>query len=291
MKTFSNNTKAIVFMIASMFAFATTDTLIKVVAGGVSPAQTMFFLTLGGLVVFAGIALYQGESVWDKRAISKVLIIRYIAEITGLVSMVLALALVPLSTIGAIIQSVPLLVTFGAVLFLREQVSWRRWTSIIVGFLGVLLIIQPGADSFEPAVLLAFSAAVALSVRDLTTRVTPPNMSSASLACYTMIATIPVPLIWMLMLGESFVPPSAHIISLIGMVAFGAIGYLLIIASVRAAEVSIVSPYRYSRLIFLMAFGIIIFDERPGFWVLIGAALIVASGIYMMWRERLAKAQ
>lgn len=291
MKTFSNNTKAIVFMIASMFAFATTDTLIKVVAGGVSPAQTMFFLTLGGLIVFAAIALYQGESVWDKRAISKVLIIRYVAEITGLVSMVLALALVPLSTIGAIIQSVPLLVTFGAVLFLQERVSWRRWTSIIVGFLGVLLIIQPGADSFEPVVLLAFTAAVALSVRDLTTRVTPPNMSSSSLACYTMVATIPVPLIWMLMLGESFVPPSAHILSLIGMVAFGAIGYLLIIASVRAAEVSVVSPYRYSRLIFLMAFGIIIFDERPGFWVLIGAALIVASGIYMMWRERLAKAQ
>jgi drug/metabolite transporter (DMT)-like permease len=287
----NNNTKAIVFMIVSMFAFATTDTLIKVVAGGVSPAQTMFFLTLGGLIVFASIALYQGESVWDKRAISKVLIIRYVAEITGLVSMVLALALVPLSTIGAIIQSVPLLVTFGAVLFLQERVSWRRWTSIVVGFLGVLLIIQPGAQSFEPAVLLAFTAAIALSVRDLTTRVTPPNMSSASLACYTMIATIPVPLIWMLMLGESFVPPSAHIFSLIGMVAFGAIGYLLIIASVRAAEVSVVSPYRYSRLIFLMAFGIIIFDERPGFWVLIGAALIVASGIYMMWRERLAKAQ
>lgn len=287
----NNNTKAIVFMIASMFAFATTDTLIKVVAGGVSPAQTMFFLTLGGLVVFAAIALYQGESVWDKRAISKVLIIRYVAEITGLVSMVLALALVPLSTIGAIIQSVPLLVTFGAVLFLQERVSWRRWTSIIVGFLGVLLIIQPGADSFEPAVLLAFTAAVALSVRDLTTRVTPPNMSSASLACYTMVATIPVPVIWLVINGESFVPPSAHILSLIGMVAFGAIGYLLIIASVRAAEVSVVSPYRYSRLIFLMAFGMIIFDERPGFWVLIGAALIVASGIYMMWRERLAKAQ
>ncbi len=287
----NNNTKAIVFMIASMYAFATTDTLIKVVAGGVSPAQTMFFLTLGGLVVFAAIALYQGESVWDKRAISKVLIIRYVAEITGLVSMVLALALVPLSTIGAIIQSVPLLVTFGAVLFLQERVSWRRWTSIIVGFLGVLLIIQPGADSFEPAVLLAFTAAVALSVRDLTTRVTPPNMSSASLACYTMVATIPVPVIWLVINGESFVPPSAHIISLIGMVAFGAIGYLLIIASVRAAEVSVVSPYRYSRLIFLMAFGMIIFDERPGFWVLIGAALIVASGIYMMWRERLAKAQ
>lgn len=285
----NNNTKAIVLMVISMFAFASTDTLIKVAAGAISPAQTIFFLTAGGLIVFASIALYQGDSIWDKRAISKVLIIRYIAEIVGLVSMVLALSLIDLSTIGAIIQSVPLLVTFGAVLLLGERVSWRRWASIIVGFIGVLMIIQPGADAFEPAVLLAFIAAIGLSARDLTTRVTPPTMSSASLACYTMVATIPVPVFWIYLNGESFIPPSEHLFTLIGMVMLGAFGYLLIIASVRAAEVSIVSPYRYSRLIFLMAFGILIFDEKPGFWVLTGATLIVASGIYMMWRERVAK--
>jgi len=168
-------------------------------------------------------------------------------------------------------------------------VSWRRWTSIIVGFIGVLMIIQPGAAEFEPAVLLAFIAAIALSVRDLTTRVTPSDMSSASLACYTVMATIPVPMIWMMVNDESFIPPSAHLLTLIAMVMLGAFGYLLIIASVRAAEVSIVSPYRYSRLIFLMGFGVFLFDEKPEFWVLLGAALIVASGIYMMWRERVVK--
>lgn len=285
----NTKTKAIAFMIVSMFAFAATDTLIKVVSGAVTPAQTIFFLTTGGLIVFASLAIYQGDSIWDKRAISKILIIRYVAEITGLISMVLALSLIELSTIGAIIQSVPLLVTFGAVLWLGEQVSWRRWTSIIIGFIGVLMIIQPGADAFEPAVLLAFIAAIALSVRDLTTRVTPPNMSSASLASYTMLATIPVPVFWMFFNGESFIPPGEHVFALIGMVMLGAIGYLLIIASVRAAEVSVVSPYRYSRLIFLMGFGVLLFDEKPGFWVLLGAALIVASGIYMMWRERVVK--
>lgn len=287
----NKNTKAIAFMIVSMFAFAATDTLIKLVSGAVTPAQTIFFLTTGGFIVFASLATYQGDGIWTKRAISKVLIIRYIAEIIGLISMVLALSLIDLSTIGAIIQSVPLLVTFGAVLWLGERVSWRRWTSIIIGFIGVLLIIQPGADAFEPAVLLAFIAAIALSVRDLTTRVTPPDMSSASLACFTMMATIPVPIVWMMINGESFIPPSEHLFTLIAMVMLGAFGYLLIIASVRAAEVSVVSPYRYSRLIFLMGFGVFLFDEKPGFWVLLGAALIVASGIYMMWRERVVKGQ
>ncbi|MEO9460321.1 MAG: DMT family transporter [Lentilitoribacter sp.] len=285
----NNNTKAIAFMVVSMFAFAATDTLIKLVSGAVTPAQTIFFLTTGGFIVFASLATYQGDSIWNKRAISKVLIIRYIAEIIGLISMVLALSLIDLSTIGAIIQSVPLLVTFGAVLWLGERVSWRRWTSIIIGFIGVLMIIQPGAEAFEPTVLLAFIAAIALSVRDLTTRVTPPDMSSASLACYTMMATIPVPIIWMMINGESFIPPNEHLFTLIGMVMLGAFGYFLIIASVRSAEVSVVSPYRYSRLVFLMGFGVLLFDEKPGFWVLLGAALIVASGLYMMWRERVVK--
>ncbi|MEP2978985.1 MAG: DMT family transporter [Lentilitoribacter sp.] len=287
----NKNTKAIAFMVVSMFAFAATDTLIKLVSGAVTPAQTIFFLTTGGLIVFASLATYQGDTIWTKRAVSKVLIIRYIAEIIGLISMVLALSLIELSTIGAIIQSVPLLVTFGAVLWLGERVSWRRWTSIIAGFVGVLMIIQPGADAFEPAVLLAFIAAVALSVRDLTTRVTPPDMSSASLACYTMMATIPVPVIWIMINGESFIPPNEHLLALIAMVMLGAFGYFLIIASVRSAEVSVVSPYRYSRLIFLMGFGVLLFDEKPGFWVLMGAALIVVSGIYMMWRERVVKGQ
>lgn len=276
-------------MIVSMLAFAITDTFIKLAASSISPPQAMFFLTFGALIVFASMTLYQKDKIWDIRALSPVLLLRYLAEITGLIGMILALANIPLSTVGAIVQSVPLLVTLGAVLALGERVSWRRWTSIVVGFIGVLMIIQPGGQDFEPAVLWAVLAAIGLSVRDLTTRVTPKNMSSASLATYTMAATVPFAALWLISSGESFIPQNKDWYIVLLMVSFGAFGYMILIASVRMAEVSIVSPYRYTRLIFLLIFGVFVFEERPNIIVLLGAALIVISGIYMMWRERVAR--
>ena len=156
-------------MTVAMFCFAMTDTLIKYNAGTISSPLVMFFLMCGGGIVFSAIALYERKLTFTKDAVSPVLIIRYLAEIAGVIGMVLALANAPLSTVGAIIQSVPLIVTLGAMIFLGERVSWRRWSAILVGFLGVLLIIQPGAQGFSPAVLWAILAAFGLAVRDLTT--------------------------------------------------------------------------------------------------------------------------
>tara|TARA_R110002126_G_scaffold67646_6_gene171238 strand:+ start:4615 stop:5448 length:834 start_codon:yes stop_codon:yes gene_type:complete len=276
-------------MIVSMFAFATTDMFIKLAASSTTPPQVMFFLTVGSFIVFVSIALIQKDKIWDRNALSPVLLLRYFAEVIGMVGMILALRYIPLSTVGAIVQSVPLLVALGAVLTLGERVSWRRWSSIVVGFIGVLLIIQPGADGFELTVLWAVLAAIGLSVRDLTTRLTPPNMSSASLGAYSMIAAISFSVFWLAFSGESFIPQNEDWVIVLPMVSFGAFGYLVLVASVRMAEVSVVTPYRYTRLIFLMVFGVVLFGEKPDAMVLLGAALIVVSGVYMMWRERVVQ--
>lgn len=276
-------------MIVSMFAFATTDTFIKLAASSTRPPQVMFFLTVGSFIVFVSIALIQKDKIWDRNALSPVLLLRYFAEVIGMVGMILALRYIPLSTVGAIVQSVPLLVALGAVLTLGERVSWRRWSSIIVGFIGVLLIIQPGADGFELTVLWAVLAAIGLSVRDLTTWLTPQNMSSASLGAYSMIASISFSVLWLAFSGESFIPQNDDWVIVLPMIGFGAFGYLVLVASVRMAEVSVVTPYRYTRLIFLMAFGVVLFGEKPDAMVLLGAALIVISGVYMMWRERVVQ--
>lgn len=276
-------------MIVSMFAFATTDTFIKLAASSTTPPQVMFFLTVGSFIVFVSIALIQKDKIWDRNALSPVLLLRYLAEVIGMVGMILALRYIPLSTVGAIVQSVPLLVALGAVLTLGERVSWRRWSSIVVGFIGVLLIIQPGADGFELTVLWAVLAAIGLSVRDLTTRLTPKNMSSASLGAYSMVAALSFSVLWLAFSGESFIPQDEDWVIVLPMVSFGAFGYLVLVASVRMAEVSVVTPYRYTRLIFLMVFGVVLFDEKPDAMVLLGAALIVVSGVYMMWRERVVQ--
>ena len=285
------STKGILMMIFSMAAFAVADTLVKVMSSSISPAQLLFFLNAGGLIVFATIAALQGERLTDSNAFKPILLLRYLSETSGMAGMVLALTYVPLSTVGAITQATPLLVVVGAVIFLKEKVSWRRWSSIVVGFIGVLMIVQPGGTEFDYAILWAVLAMLSLSVRDLTTRLTPVKMASSSLATYTMLAAVPFATAWVLYNGESLLPTNINWFIVITMIGLGSSGYLLLITSLRMAEVSKVTPFRYARIIFLLILGIVVFDERPGLLVLLGATLIIASGIYIMWREQKLKHQ
>ena len=283
------NVRGIFLMVGSMAAFSIADSLVKVSTTVLSPSQVMFFLISGALIIFATMAILKKDRLIDRRAFSPILWLRYVAEIAGMVGMVMALAKVPISSVGAITQASPMLAAVGAVVFLKEHVGWRRWSSIIVGFIGVLLIVQPGAIEFDFAVLWAVLALVALSIRDLTTRLVPSDMASASLATYTMAAAAPVTVGWVLLNGERLLPEDINWSIIIPMIALGALGYMLLIASIRMAEVSVVMPYRYSRIIFLLLFGVLVFGERPNTLMLTGAVLIIFSGTYMLWREQRVK--
>jgi len=283
--SFEANRRGIALMIASMAMFAIADSLVKVSTRTLSPAQVLFFLLGGALVLFASMAVLKGESLFDRRAFAPVLLIRYVAEIAGMIGMVTALALVPIATVGAITQATPLLAALGAVIFLNEHIGWRRWACIVCGFMGVLLIVKPSAAGFDSSVLWAVLALIALSVRDLTTRMTPPDIPSSSLATFTMAAAAPFALCWVLLRGETLIPNDTNWIVIVPMTVIGAIGYMLLIASTRATDVSVVMPFRFSRVVFLLVLGVLVFDERPDGFMLAGALIVVVSGVYMMHRE------
>ena len=190
------NIRAILLMIGSMSAFSVADTLVKVSTYSMAPSQVMVFLFGGGLIVFTFMAIMRGENLADVRAFKPILLIRYVSEVAGMIGMVMAFASVPISTVGAITQASPLFAVVGAVVFLNEKVGWRRWVSIAVGFVGVLLIVQPGATEFNASVLWAILAVIALAARDLTTRMVPNDMPSASLATFTMVAALPMAVLW-----------------------------------------------------------------------------------------------
>lgn len=284
-----NNGRGIILMIMSMSAFALADTLVKISTSSISPAQVLFYLIGGALIIFALIAKLQNDRFIDRRAFSPILLLRYFTEIAGMLGMVMALANVPISTVGAITQASPILAAVGAVLFLNENVGWRRWCSIIIGFIGVLLIVQPGAVAFDFSVLWAILAMVALSIRDLTTRLIPKDIPSASLATYTMAAAAPFTIAWVFYNGESLLPAQINWFVIIPMIVLGAMGYMFLIYAIRLAQVSVVMPFRYSRIIFLLVLGVLVFNEKPDTLMLIGASLIIGSGTYMMWREQLMK--
>ena len=289
MLTNKNNAKGIVLMLSSMAAFALGDTFVKTSGSFLSPAQIMFFLISGGLILFVLIAVAKGENLKEPRAFAPVLLLRYCTEMIGLLGMIMALTSVPLSIVGAVTQASPILVAVGAVIFLRETVSWRRWSSIAIGFCGVVLVIQPWGESLDYAVLWAVLALVGFSVRDLVTRLTPPDIASASLATFTMVAALPFTATWVLFTGEKFFPAEINWIIVGCMVILGSVGYLLLITSLRLGELSAIMPFRYSRIVFLLIFGVLFFGESPSLSMLLGSALVIVSGIYLMWREHVVK--
>ena len=285
----TKNTKGILFMLISMASFAVGDTFVKISGSFLSPAQIMFFLINGGLVIFTVIAVVKGEKLLESRAFSPILLIRYCAEMLGLVAMIMGLTKVPLSVVGTVTQASPILVAAGAVIFFKEVVSWRRWSSIIVGFFGVVLIIQPGGQNLDYAVLWAVAALLAFSIRDLVTRLTPQDIPSASIATFTMIAAFPFTTAWVFLSGERFLPPGIDWTVVVSMIILGSFGYLLLITSLRLGELSAIMPFRYSRIVFLLILSVLVFGERPTASILIGAALILMSGVYIMWREKVIK--
>jgi drug/metabolite transporter (DMT)-like permease len=201
------------------------------------------------------------------------------------VGFVSALALIPLSTLSAVIQANPLLVTLGAAFFLGEAVGWRRWLAIFVGLFGVLLIIRPGtAGVRRQSIWLAVVAAVGLSLRDLATRPVPRTVPTTLLASYSFrlrgawrAPDHPLPRAG---------PSGARGAGLAGAGhPLGLVAIFSITAAMRVGDVSAVTPFRYTRLVFALVIAFFVFGERPDAWTLIGAAIVVASGLYSFWRE------
>jgi drug/metabolite transporter (DMT)-like permease len=215
--------------------------------------------------------------------------LRNAAEVLATVSFVFALSLIPLSTLSAVIQANPLLVTLGAALFLGEKVGWRRWLAIFIGLFGVLLIVQPGASGFDPNIWIAVAAAIGLSLRDLATRPVPREVPTPLLASYSF-AAVSLAGLGVMALTEGWVTPTPAMAVIIpGGVLLGMVAYFAITAAMRVGEISVVTPMRYTRLVFAFVIALVVFDERLDTLTLVGVAIVVATGLYSLWRERRAR--
>jgi drug/metabolite transporter (DMT)-like permease len=282
-----DNLRGAVLMVLAMLGFAIEDMFIKLMAGALPTWQIIGSLGFGGALIFAGLTLSRGQPLLARSFLSPAIFLRSAGELVGTIGFMTAIALTPISSASAILQATPLAVTLGAALFLKEPVGWRRWSAIAAGFLGVMLVIRPGMDGFNVLSLFAVMGVVGLSLRDLMTRMVPPEISSYQLSFLGFVTLVPASVLLSLFSPRAFVMPSAMILTQLGgMVLLGVVSYYAIVAAMRVGEVSYVSPFRYSRLVFALVVGVTVFGERPDALMLIGSAIIVASGIYSVWRER-----
>ncbi|MCB1397465.1 MAG: DMT family transporter [Rhodobacter sp.] len=273
-------------MVASMAAFALEDALIKGLAAHVPTGQIALFLGAGGTLVFWLVTRARGEPLFVAAALRGAVLVRNLAEVVAAMCMILSMALVPLSVVSAILQAMPLAVTLGAALFLGEPVGWRRWGAILVGFAGVLMILRPGSAGFDQMALLPLAAVVGLTVRDIATKKVHDGVSSLQLSGWGFVAVLPSGILLFALRGETPVMPSAlEWAMLVGMVTVGILGYAMLVLATRAGDIASTTPFRYSRLVFAMLLGVLIFGERPDAWTLVGSAVVVGAGLYALMRE------
>ncbi|UWQ97838.1 DMT family transporter [Rhodobacteraceae bacterium S2214] len=283
-----DNFRGAMLMVLAMFGFAVEDMLIKQMAAGLAVGQVITVLGIGGAIIFAFIAKSYGDRLWSPDMLNPTLMLRNGFEMFGTLGFVAAIALTPISTASAILQATPLVVTLGAALFLGEAVGWRRWLAIGIGLFGVLLIIRPGMDAFDPKSLLAVMGVIGLAGRDLATRRIKATISSRVIAFYAFVVSIFTGLLLLAfgVTGSSWsMPGTVDTFRLIAAVFIGVAAYYAIVAATRIGEMSIIAPFRYSRLVFALVIGVFAFQESPDRLTLLGAFIIVASGIYTLWRE------
>ena len=284
-----DNLKGILFMILAMAGFAFEDLFIKMLSTYFPISEVIIILGFTGTVVFLIIALLQRAPIIHKDLLNKHVIIRTICELLGSVFFVTAIALTPLSSATAILQIAPLLVTIGAVIFFKEKVGWRRWTAVFIGFIGVLLIVRPGFEGFMPASIFALLGSVFLAARDLATRAMQVKLPSVTIALYAFIAFGISGILIIPFNSSMVIPTSNQILYFIGASAFGVIAYYSLVISSRIGEMSVISPFRYSRIVFAMLLAIIILEENPDSLTIIGASIVVVSGLYTFVRETVLK--
>jgi len=281
-----DNIRGAAFMVFAMFSFAVEDALIKGLAGAIPAGQVLGTICLGGFLAFVAWSARKGQRLWQPLYLHPKVIMRSLCEVIGSGFFVSALALIPLTTASAVIQATPLVVAMGAALFLGQSIGWRRLLAIIVGFVGVLIIIRPGMDGFAPATLLAVGGMFGLAARDLITRSLTVELTGPQLGIHAFALVTPAAFALVVLQGQTLVMPNATQWALLGAgVAIGVLAYLAIIAATRSGNAGIISSFRYSRMIFALIIGYIAFTEIPDAATIIGATIIITSGIYTLWRE------
>ncbi|MDB6176039.1 DMT family transporter [Paracoccus sp. Z330] len=280
------NARAAVLMTVGMASFACEDTLLKLLAREIPTGQLLFLVGLAGMLVFGAWLARSPEGIsWRHLLVPKVLM-RNMAEGVCGVTFLLALSIGDLSIASAILQASPLLMTLGAALFLKESVGWRRWLSIGLGFVGVLLIVRPGTDAFQPASVLAVISVVGLAIRDLLTRQLPADIGSGFLTASAFGSMAVAGVALMVIGGQTMVLPSGiETATMVASLGFGLAGYITMVTATRIGEIGAIAPFRYSRLVFAIVLAVLVFRERPDALTLVGAAIIALAGGYTMWRE------
>jgi drug/metabolite transporter (DMT)-like permease len=281
-----HNKRGILAMLAAMALFVVNDVFVRLASVVYPTGQIMALRGIFSSLIMVGVAIYifrRGELIGAMRHPS--LALRAGLEAISALTFITSLALLSLPIVTAITQASPLMLTAISVMLGMERVGWRRWIATLIGFIGVLIVLRPGADGLQPAAMLALVCALAIALRDLVTRRMPASIPSLAIAVSTTVTVMIAG--FALALVETWQPLQLReTLYLLGAGLFVASGNFAIVLAFRDVDMSVVGPFRYSILAWAMIAGFMVWDDWPDRLALLGMGLIVASGLYIVHRER-----
>ena len=282
----TKNLYGALFMTLSMFGYASTDAFIKFI-GLILPLSEILFLrgVVAVFLLFLITYIRNEFFIKIKNDQYKYLFLRIFGDIGCTILFLTALINMKIANATAILQCLPLALTFCAALFLKERVGWRRWSAIIIGFFGVLIIIKPNSEDFNYYSLLAMGAVFFIVLRDLSTKKLDQSIPSTFISLVTAASVTLTGLLFAPF--QVWVIPSIEIFGALSATAvFLILGILFNVMCMRIGEVSFVVPFRYSIILCAIIYGTIFYNEIPDLPMIFGTFIIIVTGLYTFYREK-----
>lgn len=285
MPVLSDNIRGALLMMGAMCAYTLNDAFMKSLADEIPLFQAIFIRGVGAVLFLAFMCKLLGQLSGAFPAKDwGLVILRTIGEIGGTYCFLTALFNMPIANVSAILQVLPLSVALAAALFLREPLGWRRLSAIIAGFCGVLLIIQPGGADFSAYSIYALGAVACVTVRDIAVRRMSRKVPSVFVALVAAVGVTALGAVGSLFVEwQPFTTRSG--LQLAGATGFLIFGYIASVSAMRFGDIGFVAPFRYTSLLVALVLGVLVFGEWPNTLALAGGAVVVATGLFTLYRE------
>lgn len=278
--------RGIASMVLGMAAFVVNDTLTKIASETVPLGQLIATRNVIATALILVLIWMSGQAGQLRRAVNRAVVTRSSFDIVATFFFLMALFNMPIGNVMAINMATPLAMTAAAAMLLKSPVGWRRWSAVLAGFGGILLIVQPRAEGFNAYALLAVASVIFIVGRDLSTRNIDQSIPSLVVTLTNAVFVLVSALI--LTVFQGWVAIGWREIALLaGAGLFLVAGYLLIVDAFRHGDLVAVGPFRYTGLVWALLSGFIIWGDIPNAMAQAGIAIVVASGLYVLHRERI----
>jgi S-adenosylmethionine uptake transporter len=283
-----SNLQGIAFMAGAIALYGAADTIAKYLGQTYHPIQITGMRQIGLLLGVVFWLILRGTK--DLRTARPGLqILRGVCATFSGVLYVYALTYIPLADAATVSFAAPFFVTILGYLFLKESVGLRRWTAIVIGFMGALVVIRPGFESFQPAYLLALMSAFLFALRQIISRNLGSTESTITTVAFTAVVTagllgVAQPFVWKPIATE-------HIALFVLQAVVAGVGEFMVIRALEVALAVVVAPLQYTMILWTTLYGFMFFGDLPDAFTLGGGAIIILAGGFSFWREYQLKAK